>query len=132
MVPLAVRTGQRHHGLHGVRLLRRQAPGAGPVSYPVSGIEVTGPSGYTVLPGEDDRAVKGEIISRGYRPFEAGDPMDEAMPVESLRVVVQIGTEYLARLGGAATGNLIGADLVNRGLLAFLRDRDRFGTGHHA
>jgi hypothetical protein len=72
-----------------------------------------------------------EITRRGYRPMVAGDPMDETMPTESLRVLVQIGIESLARIGGAKTGDWVTVDMVNRGLLAFLRDRDQYGTGQH-
>lgn len=95
---------------------------------------MTQPSGYWVQPSEETLSageVVDELVRRGYRPFVAGDQMDETMPVESLRVMVQIGMEYLARLGGAQTGELITADTVNRGLVAFLRDRDQFGTGQH-
>lgn len=93
---------------------------------------MTGPSGYTVQPDtEDYAAVSEEITRRGYRPFVAGDSMDEAMPSRSLRVVVQIGMEYLARLGGTQPGGMVTATAVNRGLLAFLRDRDQYGTGEH-
>jgi hypothetical protein len=92
------------------------------------------PIGYRVQPGDRTPAsfeVDNEIVRRGYRPLVAGDPMDETMQPESLRVMVQIGMEYLARLGGAKAGELITADTVNRGLVAFLRDRDQYGTGQH-
>src|SRR4051812_36344296 len=97
---------------------------------------MTAPRGYRVPPGEDTperREVIDEITRRGYRPFVAGDPLDETMQSESLRVVVQIGIDHLARLGDAEPGDWITADMVNRGLLAFLRDRDererRWGAG---
>jgi hypothetical protein len=54
------------------------------------------------------------------------------MPAESLRIVAQVGMEHLARLGGAVTRDPITADLLNRGLLVLLRDRDRYGAGQRA
>jgi hypothetical protein len=95
---------------------------------------MTDPSGYWVYPGDETPAyelVVDEITHRGYRPFTVGDPVDETMPVESLRIVARVGMEHLARLGGAVTRDPITADLLNRGLLALLRDRDQFGTGYH-
>lgn len=95
---------------------------------------MTQPSGYRVQPSEETLSageVVDELVRRGYRPVVAGDQMDETMPVELLRVMAQIGMEYLARLGGAETGDWLTAGMVNRGLLAFLRERDRFGTGQH-
>jgi hypothetical protein len=51
--------------------------------------------------------------------------MDEGMPIETLRVVLQIGLEYLARRAGAKAGDFLTADLVNRGILTYMRDRER-------
>jgi hypothetical protein len=92
-------------------------------------------SGYWVQPGDETLGYQqgvDEIARRGYRPFTVGDPIDETMPAESLRLVAQVGMEHLARLGGAANGDPITTDLLNRGLLVFLRDRDRYSTGQHA
>jgi hypothetical protein len=95
---------------------------------------MTDASGYWVQPGDETlayRQVVEEIARRGYRPFTVGDPVDETLPTESLRLVAQVGMEHLARLGGAAEGDSITTDLLNRGLLVFLRDRDQYRTGYH-
>jgi hypothetical protein len=81
-------------------------------------------SGYQVQPGPAHNEVTDALRSLGIsRPVAAGDPMDEGMPIESLRVVVQIGIEHLSRLGGAKTGDHVTAAVVNRGLLTYMRER---------
>jgi hypothetical protein len=79
-----------------------------------------------------DRSVNDELRRRGYRPMVVGEHLDESMAADHLRVMVQVGMEHLARLGGAETGDFVTAEQVNRGLVEYLRARDRFGTGHKA
>jgi hypothetical protein len=83
-------------------------------------------SGYWVQPGQAPDEVIEALRDLGIsRPVAAGDLMDEGMPIETLRVVLQIGLEYLARRAGAKAGDFLTADLVNRGMLTYMRDRER-------
>ena len=83
------------------------------------------PSGYRVQPATTAEDLTTELRQYGInRPAIAGDHMDETMHPELLRVVVQIGLEHLAKLGGAETGDILTAALVNRGLVAYMRKRE--------
>ena len=92
--------------------------------------------GYRILPdqaSEDQEAaadVAAEIAERGYQPYVAGDSfVPGSMDRDKAMVLMQAGAEYLARLGGAQTGDWVTSSALNRGFLIFLRGRDRFGTG---
>lgn len=91
-------------------------------------------AGYVIQPSPepDDIGmieVIDEIRERGYAPYLDGESMSPAMEAGHLTVCMQVGLEHLATLGGAQPGDVVSSDAVNRGLLAYLRGRDRFGTG---
>lgn len=87
---------------------------------------------YVVQPITDSAAAA-ELKRRGYRPMGAGDLIDPAtLPMQTVLVLMQVGAEHLARLGGAQIGDVISAGAVNRGLVEFLQGRDRWGTGYAA
>lgn len=83
-----------------------------------------------VMTGSDELAeVRAELVRRGYTPFDAGEALAPDMDAGKALVLIQAGAEYLAKLSGAKTGARLTADMVNRGLLALLKGRDRWGTG---
>lgn len=90
-------------------------------------------SGYFVQADRADESsdsdVVAELVHRGYEPFAAGDPIDTGSSRNKANVLMQAGAEYLAKLGGAKTRDIVSASMLNRGLLTLLRRRDEFGTG---
>lgn len=83
------------------------------------------PSGYWIQPDQATDEVLAELSDLGIkRPVEPFDGLDESMPPESLRVIVQVGCEMLAKLSGFGVGDYLTADVINRGLLACLRERE--------
>lgn len=83
------------------------------------------PSGYRIQPCQAPEVVLAELRNRGIkRPFEPFDGLDESMPAPSLRVAVQVGLEALGKLAGFGTGDYLTADIVNRGLLEYLKLRE--------
>lgn len=83
------------------------------------------PSGYWIQPSQAPAGVLDELRELGIRrPFQPFDGLDESMPAESLRVAVQVGLEQLAVLAGMGIGDYMTAEIVNRGLLEYLRKRE--------
>lgn len=54
----------------------------------------------------------------------AGLGLDESMPPETMRIIVQIGCEMLAKLAEFGIGDYVTADIINRGLVNYLRERE--------
>lgn len=67
------------------------------------------------------RWVEAELRSRGIHIHVTGERWDPAVP---LGAVVRENAERWARIGGAETGDIISADLVNRGKLIDLLSCD--------
>jgi hypothetical protein len=83
------------------------------------------PSGYWIQEPKAPEGVLADLRDLGVkRPVEPFDGLDESMPPESLRIVAQVGCEMLAKLAGFGLGDYLTADIVNRGLLAYLRQRE--------
>lgn len=82
------------------------------------------PSGYWLQPEQAPDEILAQLRDLGIsRPFEEFDGLDESMPADSLRIAVQVGLEMLGRLVGFGIGDYLTADIANRGLLEYLRQR---------
>jgi hypothetical protein len=82
------------------------------------------PSGYWVQEPKAPEGVLAELREFGINhPVQPYDGLDESMPPEALRIIVQVGCEMLANLAGMGIGDYLTADIINRGLLERLRQR---------
>lgn len=82
-------------------------------------------SDYWLQPEQSSADVVAELAAHGIEALTPGAPMDEHLDAHHLRIMVQIAMEHLGRLGGGDTGDLLTADMVNRGLLVYLQQRSR-------
>jgi hypothetical protein len=82
-------------------------------------------SGYWIQEPKAAEGVLADLHALGIkRPAEPDDGLDESMPPQTLRVLVQVACEMLAKRVGFGIGDYLTADIVNRGLLDYLRERE--------
>ena len=83
------------------------------------------PSGYWVQEPQAPEGVRAELAELGVKhPVEPYDGLDESMTPMALRIIVQVGCEMLAKRAGFGLGDYLTADIINRGLLDYLRERE--------